>query len=116
MFQTKKEGHQRFAEYPGLIGDVANGIFMIVFLTTAQLSFIKYTLLESEDADHPLKQAISVIEKALCVYILFVPISLLEWLLSGDRFPVAAAVVAIALPFIRRNHLNTIRKEETVSM
>lgn len=59
----------RFAEYPGLIGDVANGIFMIVFLTIAQLPFIKYTLLESEDADHPLKQAISfAIEKALPIY------------------------------------------------
>ncbi|MEK4920833.1 hypothetical protein MKX78_02795 [Cytobacillus sp. FSL R5-0569] len=52
----------------------------------------------------------------LFVYILFVPISLFEWLLSGDRFPLAAAVVAIALPFMRKNHLNTIRKQESESV
>ncbi|MCM3324867.1 hypothetical protein MKX67_02810 [Cytobacillus sp. FSL W7-1323] len=52
----------------------------------------------------------------LFVYILFVPISLFEWLLSSDRFPIAAAVVAIALPFMRKNHLNTIRKEESSSL
>ncbi|MEK5100994.1 hypothetical protein MKX83_03250 [Cytobacillus sp. FSL M8-0252] len=52
----------------------------------------------------------------LFVYILFVPISLFEWLLSGDRFPIAATVVAIALPFMRKNHLNTIRREETGSV
>lgn len=39
-----------------------------------------------------------------------------EWLLSSDRFPIAAAVVAIALPFMRKNHLNTIRKEESSSL
>ena len=38
----------RFAEYPGLIGDVANGLFMLIFLTIGQLPFIKFVMLEEE--------------------------------------------------------------------
>ncbi|MGD6857955.1 hypothetical protein ACQCVO_23235 [Bacillus infantis] len=59
-----------YTDYPNLIGDVANGVFMLIFLTIAQIPFIKYTLLEDEGEDNPLKKALSFsLEKAIPIYI-----------------------------------------------
>lgn len=60
----------RFAEYPGLIGDVANGVFMLIFLTIAQVPFIRFTLLDMEGEDSALKRSLSFsLEHAVPVYI-----------------------------------------------
>ncbi len=60
----------QFTEYPGLIGDAANGIFMLLFLTIAQLPFIKFTLLEMEGEDDPLKRSLSFsLDKAIPIYL-----------------------------------------------
>ena len=38
-------------------------------------------------------------------YVVFVPVTVGEWLLSDGSFPFAAIVVGFALPFMRKNHL-----------
>lgn len=39
-------------------------------------------------------------------YGVFVPVTILEWLLSDGGFPFTAIVVGLSLPYMRRNHLN----------
>lgn len=48
----------------------------------------------------------------LFIYLIYAPVSILEWLLVNSGFPYTALTVGTALPFIRKNHINTIRKEE----
>lgn len=43
------------------------------------------------------------------IYAIFVPVSALEWLVGEGKFPYTAIVVGFALPFIRKNHLTTIK-------
>lgn len=42
-------------------------------------------------------------------YAIYVPVSLLEWLGGDGGIPITAVVVGVALPFIRKNHLNQIQ-------
>ncbi|WP_053364890.1 hypothetical protein [Bacillus sp. FJAT-27245] len=44
-------------------------------------------------------------------YAIYVPISLLEWLGGDSGIPVAAVVVGVGLPFIRKNHLIQIKEK-----
>lgn len=59
-----------FMEYPGIVGDAANGIFMLIFLTIAQVPFIKFTLLENEDEESTFRQSISfTMDKSISLYV-----------------------------------------------
>ncbi|HHY71913.1 MAG TPA: hypothetical protein GX497_01515 [Bacillus bacterium] len=90
----------QFAEYPGLIGDAANGIFMIIFLTIAQVPFIKFTLLEMEGEDHALKRSLSFsIEKALPIYIFGCIYALLVFV-GGLLFIIPGLMVLLLLYFV----------------
>ncbi|GAB3047720.1 hypothetical protein [Virgibacillus ainsalahensis] len=46
------------------------------------------------------------------IYGVFTPITVFEWLAADGGFPLTALVVGIALPVMRRNHLNQIREKE----
>ncbi|GEL76476.1 hypothetical protein [Tenuibacillus multivorans] len=46
------------------------------------------------------------------IYAIFAPITVTEWLAGSGGFPYTAIVVGIALPFMRKNHLNSIRQKE----
>lgn len=39
------------------------------------------------------------------IYAVYVPVSVVEWLFSEGGFPFTAVLLAIALPFMRKNHL-----------
>ncbi|MGG3915103.1 hypothetical protein [Rossellomorea vietnamensis] len=45
-------------------------------------------------------------------YVIYVLISVLEWLLGDGGVPITAVVVGIALPYIRKNHLHQIQLKE----
>ncbi|PFG03892.1 hypothetical protein [Bacillus sp. es.034] len=45
-------------------------------------------------------------------YVVYVPVSVLEWLLGDGSMPVTAVVVGIALPYMRKNHLHQIQMKE----
>ena len=45
------------------------------------------------------------------IYAVYVPVSVFEWLGSDGGFPFVAVLVAIALPFMRKNHLTQLRNE-----
>ncbi|MFT4415400.1 hypothetical protein ACLM5H_16185 [Fredinandcohnia humi] len=90
----------RFSEYPGLIGDMANGIFMLVFLTIAQIPFIKFTLLDIEGEDSILKRSLSFsMEKAVPVY-LFACLYAVLIFLGGILFVVPGIVVLLLFYFV----------------
>lgn len=90
----------QFTEYPGLIGDAANGIFMLVFLTIAQVPFIKFTLLEVEGEDDPLKRSLSFsLDKAIPIY-LFGCIYALLVFLGGLLFVIPGLVILLMLYFV----------------
>ncbi|MBS4193296.1 hypothetical protein KHA94_24740 [Bacillus sp. FJAT-49705] len=68
-----------FMEYPGVVGDAANGIFMLVFLTIAQVPFIKLTILDHEDEESIFKKSLGFSMDRMvsmyvfaCLYALFV--------------------------------------------
>lgn len=43
------------------------------------------------------------------IYAIFVPVTALDWLAGDGKFPYTAIIVGIALPFIRKNHLTTMK-------
>ena len=45
-------------------------------------------------------------------YVIYVQVSVLEWLLGDGGLPVTAVVVGIALPYMRKNHLHQIEMKE----
>jgi predicted permease len=45
-------------------------------------------------------------------YAIYVPVSVLEWLLGDGGLPITAVVVGIALPYMRKNHLHQIQMKE----
>lgn len=47
----------------------------------------------------------------LFIYVIFVPVSVLEWLIGEGKFPLTAIVVGFGLPMMRKNHINTIRSK-----
>ena len=103
----------RFAEYPGLIGDAANGIFMLIFLTIAQVPFIKFTLLEMEGEDNHLKSSISFsLDNAIpiylfgCAYALCVFIGGLLFIIPG----LAILLLFYFVPFYLADGTKSIRK------
>ncbi|WP_210367936.1 hypothetical protein [Bacillus sp. REN3] len=90
----------RFAEYPGLIGDAANGIFMLVFLTIGQVPFIRFTLLEMEGEDNPLKSSISFsLDKAIPIY-LFGCVYALCVFVGGLFFIIPGLIVLLLFYFV----------------
>jgi hypothetical protein len=90
----------QFTEYPGLIGDAANGIFMLVFLTIAQVPFIKFTFLEMEGEDDPLKRSLSFsLDKAIPIY-LFGCIYALLVFLGGLLFVIPGLVILLLFYFV----------------
>ncbi|MBS4175856.1 hypothetical protein [Bacillus sp. FJAT-49736] len=46
------------------------------------------------------------------IYAVFVPVSVLEWLIGDERFPLTAIVVSFGLPMLRKNHIKSIREKE----
>ncbi|WP_067724819.1 hypothetical protein [Oceanobacillus damuensis] len=46
------------------------------------------------------------------IYAVFVPITVIEWLTGNGGFPMTALIVGLALPAMRKNHLNQIREKE----
>jgi len=90
----------RFAQYPGLIGDAANGIFMLIFITIAQVPFIKFTLLEMEGEEHALKRSLSFsMAKALPFYIYGCVYALLVFV-GGLLFVIPGLVILLLLYFV----------------
>ncbi|MEK5037269.1 hypothetical protein [Sporosarcina sp. FSL K6-3457] len=82
----------RFAEYPGLIGDVANGLFMLIFLTIGQLPFIKFVMLEEETdgEESTFRKSLSfTLEKIIpfylfaCIYAVLVTVGSLFYVIPG---------------------------------
>lgn len=52
----------------------------------------------------------------LFIYVIYVPFSFLEWIFLDGKIPFVAILIGVALPFMRKNHLNNIQsgKEEKV--
>jgi len=46
------------------------------------------------------------------IYAVFVPVTVIEWLAGTGGFPITAVVVALGLPLMRKNHLNSIKEKE----
>ncbi|MED1865894.1 hypothetical protein ABID52_003892 [Fictibacillus halophilus] len=46
------------------------------------------------------------------VYGIYVPYNLLMWLGGEEGFPIAMFPIAIGLPFMKKNHINSIREKE----
>ncbi|OAT84729.1 hypothetical protein A6P54_20900 [Bacillus sp. MKU004] len=42
-------------------------------------------------------------------YVIYVPVSVIEWLAGEGGIPLTALVVGIALPYMRKNHIEQIR-------
>ncbi|MBS4179489.1 hypothetical protein [Lederbergia citrea] len=45
-------------------------------------------------------------------YGIYTPVSIFEWLAADGKFPFTAIVVGLALPFMRKNHLNQIQQQK----
>ncbi|PPA68653.1 hypothetical protein [Jeotgalibacillus proteolyticus] len=43
-------------------------------------------------------------------YVIFVPVTVGEWLLGDGGFPFTAIAVGVALPMIRKNHLTQLEQ------
>ncbi|GEN44517.1 hypothetical protein [Alkalibacillus haloalkaliphilus] len=48
----------------------------------------------------------------LFIYIIYVPVTVIDWLGGSGSFPYTAFIVGIGLPLIRKNHLNSIQQNE----
>lgn len=46
------------------------------------------------------------------IYIIYIPVSVIEWLSTDSGFPIVALVVGIALPFMRKNHMAQLKEEQ----
>ncbi|MFC4558648.1 hypothetical protein ACFO3D_10550 [Virgibacillus kekensis] len=46
------------------------------------------------------------------IYAVYVPVTLIEWLAGGGGIPYTAVIVGIALPYMRKNHIESIREKE----
>lgn len=46
------------------------------------------------------------------IYAIYTPVTALEWLAGEGGFPFTAIIVGVALPFMRKNHINQIRAKE----
>lgn len=89
----------RFAAYPGLIGDVSNGIFMLIFLTIAQFPLIKFTLLDKEGEDSAFKNSLVFsLDKVIPLYI-FACVYAIGILLGGFMFIVPGLIVLFLFYF-----------------
>ncbi|MFD1020582.1 hypothetical protein ACFQ2J_15445 [Thalassobacillus hwangdonensis] len=44
-------------------------------------------------------------------YGVYLPISLFEWIVGSSGFPYTALIVGLALPWMRKNHIHTIKKQ-----
>ncbi|MEJ9280014.1 hypothetical protein [Ureibacillus thermosphaericus] len=90
----------RFSEYPGLAGDMANGIFMIVFLTIAQVPFIKFTLLDMDGEEKPLKKSISfALDKLIPIYI-FACLYAIFIFIGGLFFVIPGVIILLLFYFV----------------
>lgn len=90
----------RFMEYPGVIGDAANGIFMLVFLTIAQIPFIKLTLLDHEDEEAIFRKSLGFsLDRMISLYI-FACLYALSVFLGGLLFIIPGLVVLLLFYFV----------------
>ena len=46
------------------------------------------------------------------IYLIYIPVSVIEWLSTDSSFPIVALVVGIALPFMRKNHMAQLKEEQ----
>ena len=45
----------------------------------------------------------------LFIYVIYVPASFLEWIFLGEKIPFVAIFIGVAIPFMRKNHINNIQ-------
>lgn len=43
------------------------------------------------------------------IYAIFIPVTVLEWVVGDGRFPITAVVVGIGLPMIGKNHIQQLQ-------
>lgn len=48
----------------------------------------------------------------ICIYGIYVPVTVYEWLAGSGGFPLTAVVVGFGLPLMRKNHLRQIWEKE----
>lgn len=90
----------RFMEYPGVIGDAANGIFMLVFLTIAQVPFIKLTILDHEDEESIFRKSLGFsMDRMISLYVFACLYSLLVFL-GGLLFVIPGLIVLLLFYFV----------------
>ena len=90
----------RNAEYPGVAGDFANGVIMLVFLTIAQVPFIRFTLLDHQDEDRLVASSLSFfIDRIIPLYIFSCLYAFVVYL-GGFLFVIPGMIVLLFLYFV----------------
>lgn len=90
----------RFMEYPGVVGDAANGIFMLIFLTIAQVPFIKLALLDREDEESIFRKSLGFsMDKMISMYVFACLYALLVFL-GGLLFVIPGLIVLLLFYFV----------------
>ncbi|QED46422.1 hypothetical protein [Cytobacillus dafuensis] len=90
----------RFMEYPGVVGDAANGIFMLVFLTIAQVPFIKLTILYHEDEESIFKKSLGFsMDRMISMYV-FACLYALCVFLGGLLFVIPGLIVLFLFYYV----------------
>lgn len=90
----------RFMEYPGVVGDAANGIFMLIFLTIAQVPFIKLALLDHEDEESIFRKSLGFsMDKMISMYVFACLYALLVFL-GGLLFVIPGLIVLLLFYFV----------------
>lgn len=89
-----------FMEYPGVVGDAANGIFMLIFLMIAQVPFIKFTMLDHEDEDSLFRKSLSfLLDKMLFIYI-FACLYAIIVFIGGILFVIPGIIALLLFYFV----------------
>lgn len=89
-----------FSDYPGVVGDAANGIFMLVFLTIAQVPFIKLTILDHEDEESIFRKSIGfTMDRIISLYIFACLYALLVFI-GGLLFVIPGLIVLLLFYFV----------------
>ena len=90
----------RFMEYPSVIGDAANGIFMLIFLTIAQFPFIKLPLLDHEDEESIFRKSLGFsLDKLISLY-LFACLYAVLVFVGGLLFVIPGLIVLLLFYFV----------------
>jgi len=90
----------RFTEFPGVAGDFANGIIMLVFLTIAQVPFIRFTIIDEYDEDPLVSDSLAFsLEKIIPLYI-FSCLYAITVYLASFLFIIPGIIVLLYLYFV----------------